>query len=872
MHMRASSLFVGLVAAFAAAGALAQAGQGPPVEDNPVTHQPQDPAARVGGALRMIVKFRSAAPSSLAQIQSSATGEAAANAAVSKFAARAGAKVLETRALVAGMSTLRLEPKIGESFAEQLARVRSDPDVEFAVPDERRFPHAVPSDPLFTGQWYLQNVQPAAINAQAAWDTSVGSTGIVIAVIDTGILYSHPDLKRANLGGRVLPGYDFITNVSIANDGSARDSDPTDAGDFVSSADAATTTFSGCTVSGSSWHGTRVSGIIGALSNNSLGVTGITWSPWILPARALGKCGGFDSDIIDAMAWAAGRHVNGIPDNPYPAKIENLSLGSSETCPASYASVVTDLASTGVLVVASAGNEGGPVDTPANCPGVAAITGLRHVGTKVGFASLGPEVAVGAPGGNCVNTGAGQPCLFSIDTTTNDGATTAGNNTYTDQFNINVGTSFSSPIVSGIAGLMASVNGNLNSAQLIARLKEGSTTYPVSSDPTVPMCQAPSASSPQTSECSCTTSTCGAGMANALGALNAALRPIAAVVRPASVVAGQPVALSGAGSGGACNRTIATYAWTILGGGAGSFTSPNAAATDFDNAPTSGTVTVRLTVTDNLGNVDTADVTISSTTTASAAPSNAGNNACPAAITPPPPVSVTVAPTTATVQADTGTQTFTATVTNTQNTAVTWDVNGVVGGNSTVGTISTLGVYSAPLNVPSPATVTVKATSTDDTTRSGSATVTITAPPPVSVTVSPTSASVPASGGTQTFTATVTNTTNTAVTWSVNGKAGGDATVGTISAFGVYTAPAAVPSPATVTVTATSARDTTKSADVQVTVTAAGTTPSASTPSSSSGGGGGGGGGALDLLGLLALVTLGRRLAPKWLARAQRAS
>jgi hypothetical protein len=126
---------------------------------------------------------------------------------------------------------------------------------------------------------------------------------------------------------------------------------------------------------------------------------------------------------------------------------------------------------------------------------------------------------------------------------------------------------------------------------------------------------------------------------------------------------------------------------------------------------------------------------------------------------------------------------------------------------------------------------------------------------------------VPAGGGTQTFTAAVTNTTNTAVTWSVNGKAGGDTTVGTISAFGVYTAPAAVPSQAAVSVTATSARDTTRFASAQVTITAPGTQPSASTPSS----GGGGGGGALDLLGLLALVTLGRRFAPKW-ARAQRAS
>ena len=698
---------------------------------------------------------------------------------------------------MAGMSTLRIEPRAGESFAEQLARVRADSDVEFAVPDERRFPHALPSDPLFTGQWYLQSAQPSAINAQAAWDTSVGTAGVVIAVIDTGVLYGHPDLKRANVGGRLLPGYDFITQAAIANDGNGRDSDPTDPGDWVTSAEsnASNGPFTNCGASNSSWHGTRVSGIIGALSNNSLGVTGITWNPWILPARALGKCGGFDSDIIDAMAWAAGRHLNGIPDNPYPAKIENLSLGSTEACPASYASVVADLATTGVLVVASAGNEGGPVDAPANCPGVAAITGLRHAGTKVGFASLGTEVALGAPGGNCVNTGAGQPCLFSIDTTTNDGTTTANNFTYTDQFNINVGTSFSSPIVSGIAGLMASVNGNLNAAQLLARLKEGATTpFPVSADPTVPMCHVPAnAQDVQAAECSCTTSTCGAGMANTVGALNAALRPIAAVVRPASVVGGQPVALSGAGSAGACNRTITTYLWTKLSG-TGSLTSTNTAATSLDAAPTSGSVTVlRLTVTDDVGKQDTADVTISTPTTSSAAPANAGSNACPAAIAPPPPVSVTVAPATVTLQTDIGTQTFTATVTNTPNVGVTWDVNGVAGGNSTVGTISAAGVYSAPLSVPTPATVTVRATSTDDPSRSGSAQVTINQAPAISVTVTPTTASVPASGGTQTFTATVTNTATTTVTWSVNGKAGGDATVGTISAFGVYTAPAAAP-------------------------------------------------------------------------------
>src|SRR5438094_965300 len=170
-------------------------------------------------------------------------------------------------------------------------------------------------------------------------------------------------------------------------------------------------------------------------------------------------------------------------------------------------------------------------------------------------------------------------------------------------------------------------------------------------------------------------------------------------------------------------------------------------------------------------------------------------------------VSVTISPTSATVGAG-GTQQFTATVTNTNNTAVTWQVNGVPGGNATAGTISSAGLYTAPAVVPSPATVTVRAVSQADATKSASAQVTITAPTAVSVTISPTSATVGA-GGMQQFTATVTNTNNTAVTWQVNGVPGGNATAGTISSAGLYTAPAAVPSPATVTVRAVSQADAT---------------------------------------------------------------
>ena len=185
----------------------------------------------------------------------------------------------------------------------------------------------------------------------------------------------------------------------------------------------------------------------------------------------------------------------------------------------------------------------------------------------------------------------------------------------------------------------------------------------------------------------------------------------------------------------------------------------------------------------------------------------------------PIPVGVTISPTSATVAVG-GTQQFSATVQNTSNTTVTWQVNGVMGGNATVGMISGSGLYTGPAAVPSPTTVTVTAVSQADTTKSASAQVTITAASAVSITISPTSATV-AVGGTQQFSATAQNTSNTAVTWQVNGVMGGNATVGTISGSGLYTGPAAVPSPATVTVTAVSQADATKSASAQVTITAA---------------------------------------------------
>jgi serine protease len=487
----------------------------------------------------------------------------------------------------------------------------------------------------------------------------------VIADVDSGIRFDHPDLLRAGFGGRLLPGYDFVgqdLNSSnsaplgtflVANDGDGWDPDPSDPGDWIDSTDLMNTMVfpsKNCSVENSSWHGTRVMGVLGALTNNDAGIAGMTWNPYLLPVRALGKCGGLDSDIIAGIMWSVGMTVlddsgSPVPDNPYPADIINLSLGGTGgSCPSDYQSLVTQLTGMGVLVVASAGNESGPVDIPGNCPGVLAVAGLRNVGTKVGYSSLGPEVGIGAPAGNCVNITAGSPCLRSIDTTVNEGLTIPAASGYTDQTNTNLGTSFAAPIVSGIAALMRSVNANLTPPQLIARLKASSTPYPqpVTTPPT-PQC---SNSSTSSVECACTTTTCGAGMVNAFSAVKAALNPIAAVIVPAGFIGGAGT-FDASGSAAACGATIAAYAWSKTGA-----VVINSGATSAQvNVTANGAGTLTVVVTDSAGNTDTAVVNITVGGASPAAPSSAGTSAS-ACINPmtvtlaPPTVSAAFAPAT----------------------------------------------------------------------------------------------------------------------------------------------------------------------------------------------------------------------------------
>jgi serine protease len=665
-------------------------------EYNPVR---RSPVAIGPEANRLIVGFRTTTANAVThtvrsrlKAQSFRITQANTSAAdVASLAQRNGVGIAKSRQFTPSMHVLFLMKTLyGADVEATLAKLRADPAVQFAVVDQRRYPLSLPNDPLFlptpppasppaSGQWYLLAPNPSVVvegvatadlsatDAVDAWGITNGSGGIVIADVDTGVLFDHPDLLRAGLGGRLLPGYDFVGqdyNTSspynglgtylIANDGDGWDPDPSDPGDWISSTDIQNPLFANDSAEASSWHGTRVVGIFGAIANNDLGIAGLTWGSWVLPVRALGKGGGYDSDIIAGIQWAAGLPVTNplgpaVPDNPYPADIINLSLGgSTDSCSgsdgAAYQTALTTVTGLGVLVVISAGNASGAVELPGNCstvvPGVMAIAGLRNVGTKVGYSSFGPQVSVSAPAGNCVNSSGN--CLRSIDTTTDLGTTvplSGSYYTYTNETNPNLGTSFAAPIVSGIAALMRSVNNNLTPVQLAARIEASAAPFPPNTG-NIAVC--PTLATDGSEQCSCPASgQCGTGMVNAYRAVQAAQAPIAAVALPA-IVSGGDAVLDASGSAAACGRTIAAYSWAASGGVsiASGNTAPKATILP-------GTGTITLTVTDNMGAVDKATINITSTSATSSAPAAAGSSACPTShmVTPAAPtVSQTFSP------------------------------------------------------------------------------------------------------------------------------------------------------------------------------------------------------------------------------------
>ena len=451
---------------------------------------------------------------------------------------------------------LRFEaPMRGRALADAMRRLRLHPDVAWVQPNviERRAQAlpTTPNDPLYAQQWHLQAPSlgyESGINLPSAWAITAGAAS-VLAVVDNGVRFDHPDLA-----GRLLAGYDFVSEVHIGNDGDGRDGDPSDPGDWVTPADLSNPLFQECDVAPSSWHGTFIAGQLAALTNNSLGVAGVNRNAGVrvLPVRVAGKCGALVSDLLDGARWAAGLPVAGVPANPNPARVINLSFGGSAACSPDYQRMVDDVTNAGALLVVAAGNNEGPLTRPADCRGVMPVAAVAPNGAKAWYSSFGPQVALSAPGGSDVFGPTAE--LLSTDNSGTEGPIAYDANGY---YGRKQGTSFSAPLAAGVASLMLGVNPNLTAADLIDRMKRAArpheaTPYAVCSP-----------ANPAT--CSCTTDTCGAGLLDAAASVQLASGPAAIIQRIGSVTPGSVITLDGRASV-ALSGSIVSYQWTQISG------------------------------------------------------------------------------------------------------------------------------------------------------------------------------------------------------------------------------------------------------------------------------------------------------------------
>jgi len=366
-------------------------------------------------------------------------------------------------------------------------------------------------------QWdiepYSRNTNPAGMSVEAAWDISTGE-GAVVAVLDTGFLPGHPDF----VGLDVAPGYDFVTYYD--NDAtSGRDADPSDPGDGADESnpdhdaviDECGDGGSGWT---SSWHGTHVAGTIAAQANDT-GIVGIAPDITLLPVRVLGQCGGTDDDIADAIRWAAGLEVDGVPTNANPADVINMSLGGwGPDCEGPDGDAIRDALAVGTITVVAAGNESDDARnySPASCADAVTVAALSPNGGPAPYTNVGPAVDVSAPGGDDqyepgVTPSADYPegCPFGLTSLSDYGVpgwegaasiwctkwrpydvsgqilSTISSDLYNFDDNYDYdhyqGTSMAAPHVAAVAALIRAAFPDMSASAVISVLKSKASTY-----------------------------------------------------------------------------------------------------------------------------------------------------------------------------------------------------------------------------------------------------------------------------------------------------------------------------------------------------------------------------------------------------------
>lgn len=388
--------------------------------------------------------------------------------------------VSHQRKLAIGADLIKTSRKLSQSEANALMRqLAADPAVAHVQPDYRRqivrdiaapgsvneqvkkpldaAPKTVTPDDTYYAQYQWDYWNPiGGANINNAWDLADG-TGITVAVLDTGIT-THSDLDTSLADA----GYDFISDAFISGrDTDGRVAGGWDTGDWTSTAPW-NDPVDGCVNPGdpgapSSWHGTHVSGTVAELTNNAKGMAGVAYNAKVLPVRVLGHCGGYDSDIADAIEWASGGHVEGVPDNAHVAQVINLSLGGPGICSATDAlgTAIAHAIQRGTTVVASAGNSSADTAqfSPASCPGVIAVASNGITGKRAFYSNYGTTVALSAPGGGVYpNDGtSGTPDATGyVFSAINDGQTVPGAENYIGY----AGTSQASPHVAGAVAMI----------------------------------------------------------------------------------------------------------------------------------------------------------------------------------------------------------------------------------------------------------------------------------------------------------------------------------------------------------------------------------------------------------------------------------
>ncbi|RZA36496.1 MAG: PKD domain-containing protein [Lysobacteraceae bacterium] len=508
---------------------------------------------------RFIVKYREGSSERTDAASLGSTLKSASRAVPAK--AGRSLEVRQVRRLAVGADVVRADRKLDRVEAESLMRqIASNPNVEYVEVDKLNKPFLTPNDTRFSEQWGY-GTGAGGIRATEAWDTTSGA-GTVVAVLDTGIA-SHSDLA-ANL----LPGYDFIIDTSVSNDGNGRDSDPSDPGDWITANQCGGTH----AAQNSSWHGTHVAGTVAAVTNNAKGVAGVAYNAKVVPVRVLGTCGGYDSDIADAIIWASGGSVSGVPANANPAEVINLSLGGSGACGATTQSAINGAVGRGTTLVIAAGNDNVNVSnaSPANCSNVVAVGSITSTGARSSFSNYGALIDIAAPGS-------------SILSTLNSGTRGPGTESYASYS----GTSMATPHVAGVVALIQSVSSPAKTpAQIEALLKSSARAFP--STPSQPI---------------------GAGIVNAKAAVDAAGGGGGANVAPTanftSSASGLTVTFTDTSTDS--DGSIASRSWNFGDGTTSTAASPS------KTYAAAGTYTVTLTVTDDDGasNTRTASVTVS---------------------------------------------------------------------------------------------------------------------------------------------------------------------------------------------------------------------------------------------------------------------